>query len=49
VAQHDDQPTRKRALEAGALRVFSYAKLFTDGPQVIERWLAAEGPPKRRA
>jgi DNA-binding NarL/FixJ family response regulator len=49
VAQHDDQPTRKRALEAGALRVFSYAKLFTDGPQVIERWLAAEGPLERRA
>ncbi len=44
VAQHDDHSTRKRALDAGAQRVFSYAKLFTDGPGVIERWLAAEQP-----
>lgn len=44
VAQHEDQATRKRALEAGALRVFSYNKLFTDGPQVIERWLSSEQP-----
>ncbi|MDQ3448017.1 MAG: hypothetical protein M3432_02415 [Chloroflexota bacterium] len=42
VAQHEDQPVRKAALAAGAQRVFSYAKLFTDGPGVIERWLAAE-------
>lgn len=42
VAQHDDQLTRRQALDAGAQRVFSYAKLFTDGPGVIERWLAAE-------
>ncbi|MBA3307987.1 MAG: hypothetical protein H0T04_04790 [Chloroflexi bacterium] len=47
VAQHDDQSTRKRALDAGAQRVFSYAKLFTDGPQVIERWLEAERPVAR--
>lgn len=49
VAQHDDQLVRKRALEAGAQRVFSYAKLFTDGPRVIERWLAAERPVRSRA
>lgn len=49
VAQHDDGPTRRRALEAGAQRVFSYAKLFTDGQGVIERWLAAERPLESRA
>jgi DNA-binding response OmpR family regulator len=41
VAQHDDQLTRKRALNAGAARVFSYAKFFTDGPRLIEGWLLA--------
>ena len=34
-AEHDDQVTRKRALDAGASRVFSYNKLFTDGPNVV--------------
>ena len=42
VAQHDDQLTRKRALTAGAARVFSYAKFFTDGPRLVEGWLLAE-------
>ena len=41
VAQHDDQVTRKRALEAGASRVFSYQKFFSDGAQLVGRWLAA--------
>ncbi len=41
VAQHDDQVTRKRALNAGAARVFSYAKFFTDGPRLVEGWLLA--------
>ena len=41
VAQHDDQLTRKRALNAGAARVFSYAKFFTDGPRLVEGWLLA--------
>ncbi len=41
-AEHDDQPTRKAALDAGAQRVFAYAKLFTDGPAVIARWLEQE-------
>jgi DNA-binding response OmpR family regulator len=35
VAQHDDVETRKRALTAGARRVFSYNKMFSDGPQVV--------------
>jgi DNA-binding NarL/FixJ family response regulator len=43
VAQHDDQVTRKRALAAGASRVFSYNKFFIDGPRLIEGWLARGG------
>ena len=42
VAEHDDQLTRKRALDAGASRVFSYNKFFTDGPRLVEGWLARE-------
>jgi CheY-like chemotaxis protein len=41
VAQHDDQLTRRRALAAGASRVFSYDKLFRDGTRIVERWLTA--------
>jgi CheY-like chemotaxis protein len=41
VAEHDDLPTRTRALDAGASRVFSYNKFFTDGPRLIDAWLAA--------
>jgi hypothetical protein len=41
VAQHDDQLTRRRALRAGASRVFSYNKFFVDGTLLVERWLAA--------
>lgn len=40
VAQHDDQPTRRAALDAGATRVFSYAKFFTDGPRLVAGWLS---------
>lgn len=45
VAQHDDQETRGMALDAGALRVFSYNKFFEDGPALVRRWLTepAEG------
>ncbi|MEA2623094.1 MAG: hypothetical protein QOH61_2004 [Chloroflexota bacterium] len=43
VAQHDDQVTRKRALSAGASRVFSYAKFFTDGQRLVEGWLERGG------
>jgi DNA-binding NarL/FixJ family response regulator len=39
VAQHEDAPLRRRAIEAGALRVFSYNKFFTDGPRLVEGWL----------
>jgi CheY-like chemotaxis protein len=41
VAQHEDIELRKRALSAGALRVFSYGKFFTDGPRLIDSWLVA--------
>jgi len=44
VAQHDDQLTRRRALAAGASRVFSYQKFFTDGPRLVEGWLDASAP-----
>jgi DNA-binding NarL/FixJ family response regulator len=43
VAQHDDQLTRRRAIRAGASRVFSYQRFFTDGPRLVEGWLAASG------
>jgi DNA-binding response OmpR family regulator len=39
VAQHDDQETRGLALDAGAMRVFSYNKFFQDGPALVRRWL----------
>lgn len=41
VAQHDDQLTRRRARDAGAGRVFSYGRFFSDGPRLVEGWLAA--------
>jgi DNA-binding response OmpR family regulator len=37
VGQHDDVDLRKAALAAGARRVLSYNKLFSDGPTVITR------------
>lgn len=39
VGQHDDHELRKRALAAGADRVYAYRKLFEDGPATIEAWL----------
>jgi DNA-binding NarL/FixJ family response regulator len=39
VGQHDDLELRKRALAAGAERVYPYRKLFDDGPATIEKWL----------
>jgi DNA-binding response OmpR family regulator len=47
VAQHDDQVTRKRALGAGASRVFSYQKFFSDGTRLVAGWLAAAAPPRQ--
>ena len=35
VAQHEDGEIRRRALTAGARRVFSYQKMFSAGPQVV--------------
>lgn len=46
VGQHEDLELRKRALAAGARRVYSYNKLFSDGPAVIAGWLAAETGPE---
>jgi DNA-binding response OmpR family regulator len=46
VGQHDDLELRKRALAAGAERVFAYRKLFEDGPETLEKWL--ESPLKAR-
>jgi DNA-binding response OmpR family regulator len=42
VAQHDDQVTRKRALDAGATRVFSYQKFFRDGTHLVDAWLGPD-------
>lgn len=39
VGQHDDHELRKRALAAGADRVYAYRKLFEAGPATIEAWL----------
>jgi DNA-binding NarL/FixJ family response regulator len=40
VAQHDDATLRRRALTAGARRVFSYNKMFSDGPRVVADLIA---------
>jgi len=42
VGQHDDHELRKRALAAGADRVYAYRKLFEDGPRTLAAWLARE-------
>lgn len=39
VGPHEDVAARKRALAAGAARVFAYSKLFDDGPRTIAAWL----------
>ena len=41
VGQHDDHELRKRALAAGAERVYAYRKLFEDGPATLGGWLNA--------
>lgn len=35
VGQHEDLGLRKRALAAGARRVYSYNKMHTDGPRLV--------------
>ncbi len=47
VGQHDDLDLRKRALAAGAERVYAYRKLFEDGPATLAAWLAASVPGRR--
>jgi DNA-binding response OmpR family regulator len=42
VGQHDDLALRKRALAAGADRVYAYRKLFEDGPATLAAWIAKE-------
>ncbi len=39
VGQHDDLELRKRALAAGAERVYAYRKLFEAGPETLAAWL----------
>jgi len=45
VGQHDDHALRKRALAAGADRVYAYRKLFEDGPATLGAWLANASAP----
>ena len=42
VGQHDDAGLRRRALAAGAGRVFAYRRLFEDGPRQLATWLAED-------
>ena len=42
VGQHEDVELRKAALAAGASRVLSYNKLFSDGPNVVAKLIAGE-------
>lgn len=44
VAQHDDLELRKRALTAGAERVYAYRKLFEAGADLMRGWLASAAP-----
>lgn len=46
VGQHDDGELRRRALAAGAEKVYAYRKLFEDGPATLAGWLA--GPVEGR-
>ncbi len=39
VGPHEDLDARKRALAAGAGRVFAYSKLHDDGPRTVADWL----------
>ena len=44
VGPHEDVAARKRALAAGARRVYAYSKLFEDGPRTIAAWLGLPEP-----
>ena len=41
VGQHDDREGRRRALSAGAERVFAYRQLSEAGARLLGDWLAA--------
>ncbi|HXG41044.1 MAG TPA: hypothetical protein VNJ28_08880, partial [Candidatus Limnocylindrales bacterium] len=41
VGQHDDRALRKRAITAGADRVYAYRKLHEAGRETLGAWLAA--------
>ncbi len=45
VGQHDDLELRRRALAAGAERVYAYRKLFEDGPRTLAAWLSGQAAP----
>ncbi len=45
VGPHQDVTARKRALAAGAGRVYAYSKLFDDGPRTIRAWLGRVAEP----
>jgi CheY-like chemotaxis protein len=45
VGQHDDHVLRKRALAAGAERVFAYRKMHEDGAEVLRTWLERPARP----
>jgi DNA-binding NarL/FixJ family response regulator len=45
VGQHDDHELRRRAIEAGAGKVFAYRRLADDGATVLALWLASAGGP----
>ncbi len=47
VGQHDDLELRRRAIAAGAERVYAYRKLFEDGPAVVAAWLETPAPSPR--
>lgn len=47
VGQHDDHALRKRALAAGAERVYAYRAMFEDGPRRLAAWLAADAAPPK--
>jgi hypothetical protein len=44
VGPHEDLAARKRALAAGAGRVYAYSKLFDDGPRTVAAWLRLPVP-----
>jgi hypothetical protein len=44
VGQHEDLPLRRRALAAGARRVYSYDKMHTDGPRLVGALLQSPEP-----